>query len=1038
MRGLYELKRTPLISWCVDPIYFVDPLTKVRSAAMGKVERPSNSNAHPLISKGRNDEWEDAGEAVADELWGGCKSSDTFSSVDPLSVSPATISPISGTPGSTFSSTEGISLVETPRSLALTVLDEFELFSLEEPNTGTVEVEPGTFQPSSSYLSISNGQVPSTGSSFILRRPSRLNNAHGGKIEWEDDARDLDIIGRHMKLTLDEESEMLKTPSGRREWIRREMLRRESHFTKRRALSIKSGSWNVGGVEPKVSLSAWLLPGDCNVENGADVYLVGFQEVQPLAGMSAVTTDGSRGTAYTKEVEKTLDCPNSYVIIAARQMVGILLVVAVKQIHEPFVRNVMLSDVGTGFMRSGGNKGSVACSFSLYDRTISFVNAHFAAHEHNVERRNEDFHHCMQRTSFLPSPGLADEPSPFSYLENDNSKPQQAGLLKKKSSILSDQSMCAGEPCSRASALDFPVQHCRDRGAGILNHDAVFWVGDLNYRLELPIDSAIALIEAEKYTELIKHDQLRSAREKGEVFQGFEEGTLNFAPTYKLSRKSSEYEKKEIDGEMKVARTPSWTDRVLWRDRTSSNLRAVGTGACASVRTKNSLFSKRSLPGRLGIKTDPSTLSNADGSIKLLHYQRVELLSSDHRPVFADFVLDFRIIDIKKRNDVVRQLHKDLSRREAALRPLLSLSVVEVNFGVVKYGEIVSTKHSPLVLRNEGRVSAIVAIPCTNIPAWLSVESGTSDLVLSPGASVDIAFTALVTAHLGVSPALNLQKASLRTDVRLILQNQDELAVPVVGHYVPTCLGNTLSLLTYSLQPIARKESFALVTPLGKPPALPVPKEIWRIIDFLHGALASLQKGSSSINALTKEASDLRALFAAHCNSADVVTAQICVDTGKSFPGCLQPAAAGTCLLNILSSLEEPAIPARCSPSCLAAGQKALGTVNQQELITALEGASAASINTVVYLCSFLSKLPGPIIARKECWSSLGKSRYMSEESFDGFPSPKALSQIFAAAFFGVDDADEKARGEKAAYVLHLIHSGDQGQLHAVFASSWP
>lgn len=1005
---------------------------------MSKVKRPSHSNAQPLISEGHNDEWEDAGEAVADELWGGCKSSDTFSSVDSLSVAPATLSSISGTPDSTFSSTEGISLVETPRSLAFTVLDEFALFSLEESNAGTAEVEAGKFQPSSSYLSIQDGQVPSAGSSFIFRRPSSsLNKAYGGKIGWEDAARDLDIIGRHMRLTLDEESEMLKTPSGRREWIRREMIRRESHFTKRRALSIKSGSWNVGGVKPQVSLSAWLLPDDCNVENGADVYLIGFQEVQPLAGITAVTTDGSRGTAYKKEVERTLECPSSYVIIAARQMVGILLVVAVKKIHEPFVRNVMLSDVGTGFMRSGGNKGSVACSFSLYDRTISFVNAHFAAHEHNVGRRNEDFHHCMRRTWFLPPPGVAVEPSPFSYLENDASRPQQAGLLKKKSSILSDQSMSAEETCSRASALDFPVEHCRDRGAGILNHDAIFWVGDLNYRVELSIDSVIALIEAKKYTELIKHDQLRSAREKGEVFQGFEEGTLNFAPTYKLSRKSSEYEKKEIDGEMKVVRTPSWTDRVLWRDRTSSNLRSEGTGACASVETKNSLFSKRSLPGRLGLKADPSTLSNAGGSIKLLHYQRVELLSSDHRPVFADFVLDFQIIDIKKRNDVVRQLHKDLSRREEALRPLLSLSVVEVNFGVVKYGEIVSTKHSPLVLRNEGRVSAFVVISCANIPAWLSLESDTSDFVLSPGASVDIAFTALVTAHLGVAPALNLHKASLRTDVRLILQNQDELAVPVFGHYVPTCLGNTIPLLTDSVLPIARK-SFAFVTPPGNSPALPVPKEIWRIIDFLHGALTSFQKGSSSSTALAKETSDLRSLFSAHCISADVAKAQLCVDTGKSFPRCLQPAAASTCLLNILSSLEEPAIPARCSQSCLAAGRKALGTASQKELISALEGASAANINTVVYLCSFLSTLPGPIIARKKCGSSLGKLKYLSEETFGGFPSPKALSQIFATAFFGEGDADEKARGEKAAYVLHLIHSCNQGQLHAVFASSWP
>lgn len=58
------------------------------------------------------------------------------------------------------------------------------------------------------------------------------------------------------------------------------------------------------------------------------------------------------------------------------------------------------------------------------------------------------------------------------------------------------------------------------------DHDAVFWFGDLNYRIESSIDAQEVLGHAvsRRLRFLAANDQLNAAREAGDAFEGFHEG----------------------------------------------------------------------------------------------------------------------------------------------------------------------------------------------------------------------------------------------------------------------------------------------------------------------------------------------------------------------------------------------------------------------------------------------------------------------------------------------------------------------------------
>ncbi|XP_053984713.1 synaptojanin-1 [Hylaeus volcanicus] len=158
-------------------------------------------------------------------------------------------------------------------------------------------------------------------------------------------------------------------------------------------------------------------------------------------------------------------------------------------------------------------------------------------------------------------------------------------------------------------------------GRTLNTHDYVFWCGDFNYRVDMDKNEMKEMIKRNEFDQILQHDQLKVQQDQGNVFKNFLEGPIIFAPTYKYDLFSDDYDTSE------KCRQPAWTDRVLWKRR----------------------------------KQVPDIDSPTDWNPgKLIHYGRVELKQSDHRPVIAIVDVDIHCVEPEKREHVFREVIQDL------------------------------------------------------------------------------------------------------------------------------------------------------------------------------------------------------------------------------------------------------------------------------------------------------------------------------------------------------------------------------------------
>ncbi|KAK7895721.1 hypothetical protein WMY93_021046 [Mugilogobius chulae] len=257
-------------------------------------------------------------------------------------------------------------------------------------------------------------------------------------------------------------------------------------------------TWNVGSAVAPDDIASLFGP---NVSDGSvDMFVIGLQEVNSM--INKRLKDALFSDHWSELCMDTLS-PFGYVLVASQRMQGVLLLVFSRFCHLPFLRGIQTQTTRTGLGGYWGNKGGVSARMTVFGHTVCFLNCHLPAHMRNLEQRMEDFESILQQQQF------------------------EGGSA-----------------------------------TGVLDHDVIFWFGDLNFRIEdYDIHVVKCAIDSNKLPLLWERDQLNMAKNTESILDGFMEGLLKFPPTYKFDVGTNTYDTSA------KKRKPAWTDRILWRLR---------------------------------------------------------------------------------------------------------------------------------------------------------------------------------------------------------------------------------------------------------------------------------------------------------------------------------------------------------------------------------------------------------------------------------------------------------------------------------------
>ncbi|KAM4726744.1 inositol polyphosphate 5-phosphatase K isoform 2-T2 [Anableps anableps] len=366
-------------------------------------------------------------------------------------------------------------------------------------------------------------------------------------------------------------------------------------------------TWNVATAEPPEDVASLL---QLNDQPPIDLYVIGLQEVNatPMRFISDLMAEDSWSHLFMDTLG-----PKGFVKVTSVRMQGLLLLVFAQMMHLPFIRNIQTTYTRTGIFGYWGNKGAVSVRFSFYGHMVCFLNCHLAAHMHNALQRVDEFEYILETQDF--------------------------------------------------DIFDTPR---------VLDHKVVFWFGDLNFRIE---DHGLHFVRSSinggRLNLLWSKDQLIMMKKKEPFLQEFDEGPLNFKPTYKFDRKADTYDTRtntvavlpltmyrprplqrcsttfhflltslfwgmvcfclgawyrELNPPSGKKRKPAWTDRILWR-----------------IKPKN-------LPSEEDDNDDKKASTSTDNGqeeypIMVIQNTYTSVMSygvSDHKPVIGNFTLELK------------------------------------------------------------------------------------------------------------------------------------------------------------------------------------------------------------------------------------------------------------------------------------------------------------------------------------------------------------------------------------------------------------
>lgn len=300
-------------------------------------------------------------------------------------------------------------------------------------------------------------------------------------------------------------------------------------------------------------------------------------KASPAGGLAVQNTGGSTGSSAKSST-------GPYHFLVKERLLGLYLAIFVHRDCKDWVKGYDHDYVPAGLAGGRiGNKGGIGMSLNMAGHRFLFVNSHLAAHAHKVEARI-------------------------------------ANVAKIKSELHLDCFLPESDP--RAKAEDIT-----DR------YDTVFWMGDLNFRLDISRLHADWLVSRKEYAQALEFDQLRNAMIRGEVFDGFSEAPIDFAPTFKYDvwrsakRTRSMVKKAEAKGREKEKEAKKEGECIMEVDEecetdngyTDDQSSMLGGDRRASIDTS------------AGLSTIAGTISDAES----MPSERPVTVTQPHRPVAA-------------------------------------------------------------------------------------------------------------------------------------------------------------------------------------------------------------------------------------------------------------------------------------------------------------------------------------------------------------------------------------------------------------------
>ncbi|XP_053551542.1 phosphatidylinositol polyphosphate 5-phosphatase type IV isoform X2 [Bombina bombina] len=216
-----------------------------------------------------------------------------------------------------------------------------------------------------------------------------------------------------------------------------------------------------------------------------------------------------------------------------------------------FCSEVEIASVTTRMVSQIKTKGALAMAFTFFGTSFLFITSHFTSGEGKVCERLLDYKKIIEG---LPLPRNIPDTNPY-----------------------------------RSNSSDVTSRF-----------DEAFWFGDFNFRLNKDRGGVNSILQhkmEKDMSRLLQYDQLLMEMKDGSIFKGFEEAEIQFLPTYKFDIGCDAY-----DSTTKQ-RTPSYTDRVLYKSRNRGDIKVNKYSSCSVVKTSDhrpvfASFEVRIRPGR--------------------------------------------------------------------------------------------------------------------------------------------------------------------------------------------------------------------------------------------------------------------------------------------------------------------------------------------------------------------------------------------------------------------------------------------------------